>query len=52
MEWNVVDAGQNPLICGPKKDRSNIPAGKEKRILAVAVWENEWEPLKLGLISG
>jgi len=33
---------------------NNIPAGKAKRkqILAVAVRENVWEPLKLGLISG
>ena len=33
---------------------NNIPAGKAKRkeILAVAVLENVWEPLKLGLISG
>ena len=33
-----------------------IPVGKAKRkespILAVAVRENVWEPLKLGLISG
>ena len=32
-----------------------IPAGKAKTkipILAVAVRENVWEPLKLGLISG
>ena len=31
-----------------------IPASKAKRkvILAVAVRENVWEPLKLGLISG
>ena len=33
---------------------NNIPAGMAKRteILAVAVRENVWEPLKLGLISG
>ena len=35
---------------------NNVPAGKAKRkespILAVAVRENEWEPLKLGLGSG
>ena len=33
---------------------NNIPAGKAKRkpILAVAVRENVWEPLKFGLISG
>ena len=33
---------------------NNIPAGKAKRkkILAVAVRESVWQPLKLGLISG
>ena len=32
---------------------NNIPAGKAKRIfLALAVRENVWEPLKLGLILG
>ena len=33
---------------------NNIPEGKAKRkeILAVAVRENLWESLKLGLISG
>ena len=33
---------------------NNIPVGKAKRkwILAVAVRENIWEPLKLSLISG
>ena len=31
---------------------NNIPVGKAKRVVAVAVRENVWEPLKLGLISG
>ena len=31
---------------------NNIPAGMAKRILAVAVRENVWEPLKLDQISG